>query len=91
MVQRTTKQGSAPIGQSSAERAALSYFVVMVRYPAQRASEAVVNPEHTRGKVIDLIARGEWENIEFIHHVSDGHAVDVTDELLEAAKELEAA
>jgi hypothetical protein len=97
MFQRNSQPAPSPSSQASAERAARpsSYIVVMVRYPAQRASEAVVNPEYTRGKVTDLIARGEYgsvDDIEFIHEIhADGTYTDVTDELCDAAAELEAA
>ncbi len=74
-------------GKQSRARAAIpSYFVVMCDYPAQRAREAVVNPEHTRGAIVDLLRRGEWEDVLFVHEIVPGDVVrDVTDELLHEA------
>jgi len=61
-----------------------SYFVVMIDY-GRRGREAVVDPEVTRREVIDRIRSREYEPIAFIHEVVDGHASDVTNELLKEA------
>lgn len=61
-----------------------TYFVVM-RDHGKLGREAIVDPEHTRRKVIDLIASGELDNVIFVHEIVDGLAVDVTDEILAEA------
>jgi hypothetical protein len=62
-----------------------SYFVVMIDY-GQRGLEAVVQPEITRREVIARLKSGEYQNVEFIHHIMDGLMEDVTFELIEAAE-----
>ena len=61
-----------------------SYFVVMIDH-GRRGFEAVVDPEITRQGVIDRIRSREYDRINFIHHIHDGVAEDVTNEMLAAA------
>ena len=63
----------------------MNYLVVMIDY-GKRGREAIVDPETTRRDVIALIKSGEYQNIEFIHEVSDGLAEDITSELIDAAE-----
>jgi hypothetical protein len=66
-------------------RTRYSYFVVMVDF-GNRGREAIVDPEITRDGVISRLRSGEYgQHINFIHHVEDGCADDVTDELFDAA------
>ncbi len=62
-----------------------SYFVVMVNH-GKSGLEAIVHPEDTRRKIIDMIASGEFEHIVFIHHVDGLYVEDVTDELVDEAE-----
>ena len=65
-----------------------SYFVVMIDY-GRRGCEAIVDPEITRREVVSRIKSGEYQDVAFIHHVSDDLVEDVTGELeLEAALQL---
>lgn len=61
-----------------------SYYVVCCEYRTGR--EANVDPELTRADIIARIASGEYQNIDFIHHIADGLAEDVTAELIDAAE-----
>lgn len=66
----------------------MNYFVVMVEYPDDRVSEAVVNPEITRRGVVSRIQSGEYprDRISFIHHITMNDVpYDVTDELIAEA------
>ena len=64
-----------------------SYFVVMVDY-GKRGREAIVDPEITKREVIARIVSGEYQHINFIHHVEGGLVDDVTDELVDTAEEI---
>jgi len=64
-----------------------SYYAVFIDY-GRRGIEAVVNPEMTRQNVIDCIKSGEFQNISFIHWISDGFVDVVTDELIDEAEAL---
>ena len=64
-----------------------SYFVVMVDY-GKRGREAIVDPEVTRRQIVARIASGEYQHINFIHHVDDGMVDDVTNELCDEAEAL---
>lgn len=61
-----------------------SYFVVMIDF-GRKGREAIVDPEITRREVIDRIRTREYDRINFIHHIHDGVAEDVTNELLAEA------
>lgn len=67
-----------------------SYFIAMINY-GRRGRESVVNPEHTRQNIIDMVRAGEWDrdSILFIHEVTNEggqlSVEDVTAEILEAA------
>lgn len=69
---------------------AQNYFVVM-RDHGKFGREAIVDPQHTRRNIIDLIATGEWSDVIFVHEIVDGLAVDVTDEIIAAAEQSEEA
>jgi hypothetical protein len=62
-----------------------SYFVVMVDY-GTIGREANVNPELTRADIVARIKSGEFNQIDFIHHIVDGLAEDVTADLLDEAE-----
>jgi hypothetical protein len=62
-----------------------SYFVVMEDL-GRHGLEATVHPENTRRKVIELIAKGQYGHIVFIHHVDDLVIEDVTRDLMDEAK-----
>lgn len=62
-----------------------SYFVVMQDF-GHLGLEATVQPERTRRCIVELIASGEFRDIEFIHFIADGVVEDVTEELLDAAE-----
>jgi len=66
------------------------YYIVMIDYPQFNSREAVVNPELTRNAIIARIVTGEYDpdRILWIHEIADGLAIDVTDELIEAAERL---
>lgn len=64
-----------------------SYFVVMEDF-AQRGLEANVTPEITRRAVVEFIARGNYRDIVFIHHVDGLNVEDVTAELLNEAEQI---
>ena len=59
----------------------MQYFVVMIDY-GRRGREAIVDPEITRREVISRVASGEYNNISFIHEVSDRSVDDITAEIL---------
>ena len=63
-----------------------NYFVVAIDY-GRKGIEAIVDPEITRSAVITRIVTGEYDDIAFIHHIHDGSADDVTEELMEAAQQ----
>ncbi|MGM4997803.1 hypothetical protein AB8A05_03995 [Tardiphaga sp. 538_B7_N1_4] len=62
-----------------------SYYVVMIDH-GRLGLEAVVQPEITRREVISRIKSGEYDRIEFIHHVDGMLVEDVTGELIDAAE-----
>jgi phosphoglucomutase len=62
-----------------------SYFVVMIDYCAA-GREAVVNPDLTRADIVARIKSGEFKQIDFIHHIVDGLAEDVTADLIDEAE-----
>lgn len=62
-----------------------SYYAVFIDY-GRKGLEANVLPEMTRRDVVAMIKSGEFQNIAFIHHVCEGLADDVTDDLLNAAE-----
>ena len=61
-----------------------SYYVVMRNL--RTGLEAIVQPEITRREVISRIKSGEYDRIEFIHHVDGMLVEDVTGELIDAAE-----
>lgn len=61
-----------------------SYYVVMCQMRV--GLEATVDPEITRRQVIARIVKGDYTDIEFIHHIEDGFVDDVTSELIDAAE-----
>lgn len=65
------------------------YFVVCRDF-GNRGMEAIVDPQHTRRNIVDLIATREWENVIFIHEVRDGAVADVTEEIMAEAKSVAA-
>lgn len=67
------------------KRTSHSYFVVMIDY-GKRGLEAVVNPEHTRRDIVEMLASGESKHVVFIHHVDGLFVEDVTDELFNEAE-----
>ena len=66
------------------ESNAMQYFVVMIDY-GRRGREAIVDPEITRREVISRIVSGEYQNISFIHEISDSAVDDITAEILAEA------
>lgn len=51
--------------------------------------EAVVNPEETRATIVDRLRRGDYiGQVRYILHIVDGLALDITDDLIEAAEQL---
>jgi hypothetical protein len=62
-----------------------SYYAVFIDY-GRKGLEANVIPEMTRRDVVAMIKSGEFKNIAFIHHVCEGLADDVTDDLLNSAE-----
>lgn len=64
-----------------------SYFVVMIDY-GRKGLEAIVNPEHTRRAVVEMLASGESKHVVFIHYVDGLFVEDVTDELFNEAEAL---
>lgn len=60
-----------------------SYFVVM--QDGKRGLEAIVHPENTRRKTVELIKSGEYRDVVFIHHVDGLYIEDVTSELMAEA------
>ncbi|GEC56809.1 hypothetical protein [Bradyrhizobium phage ppBeUSDA76-2] len=62
-----------------------SYYVVMCDF-GRLGLEAIVKPEITRRNVIDRIKAGEYQLIQFIHHIADGLVEVVTDELIDEAE-----
>jgi len=62
------------------------YFVVMIDY-GNKGREAVVDPELTRANVVERLRSGEYQNVEFVHHIADGLVEDVTHEMIEAAEQ----
>lgn len=78
--------------QSITEQAAKSprspsYFVVMIDY-GKRGREAIVDPEITRREVVSRLVSGEYDHVNFIHHVDGGLVEDVTNELFDEAETL---
>jgi predicted nucleic acid-binding protein len=67
------------------QRISHSYFVVMEDL-GRHGLEATVHPENTRRKVVELIAKGQYGHIVFIHHVDDLVIEDVTLELMDEAE-----
>ena len=63
---------------------ASDYYVVMIDH-GRRGREATVDPEITRREVVERIARKDYGQIAFIHHVTDAGREDVTNELLREA------
>ncbi|MCS3692034.1 hypothetical protein ABIF07_001050 [Bradyrhizobium elkanii] len=68
-----------------AQRTNHSYFVVMQDF-GRLGLEATVNPETTRRNVIDRIKSGEYQLIQFIHHIDGLSVEDVTAELIDLAE-----
>ena len=64
------------------------YYVTMIDY-GSRGREAVVDPDITGDGVINRIASGEYKNIVFIHLIKGSHVDDVTDEMIDAADDLQ--
>jgi len=62
-----------------------SYFVVCRDF-GRAGLEAIVQPEITRREVISRIKSGEYDRIEFIHHVDGMLVEDMTGELIDAAE-----
>jgi hypothetical protein len=62
----------------------MQYFVVMIDY-GRRGREAVVDPEITRREVVSRIASGEYQNVSFIHEISENSVEDVTEAILTEA------
>ena len=58
-----------------------SYFVVMIDH-GSRGYEAVVDPALDRDAIVRLIKSGEYSDIAFIHHISNGRAETVTADLI---------
>jgi hypothetical protein len=69
------------------KRTSHSYFVVMADH-GKSGLEAIVHPEDTRRKVVEMLAHGEWKHVAFIHHVDGLFVEDVTDELFNEAEVL---
>ncbi len=69
-----------------------SYYVVMIDYGKGPGTpmglEAVVNPEHTRRDIVQMLAHGEAKHVAFIHHVDGLFIEDVTNELFDEAEAL---
>lgn len=66
----------------------MTYFIVMCDYPAQRARQALVDPELTRRNIIDRIASADFgfENVLWVHEIKpDGSWEDVTSEIVAEA------
>jgi len=61
-----------------------SYFIVMINY-GRKGREAIVDPEITRGEVIERIRTHEYDRIDFIHYVHGGECEDVTNSVLKEA------
>ena len=59
----------------------MQYFVVMIDY-GRRGREAVVDPEITRREVVSRIASGEYQNVSFIHEITEDMVEDVTEAIL---------
>jgi hypothetical protein len=62
-----------------------SYYVVMCDF-GRLGLEAIVKPEITRRNVIDRIKSGEYQLIQFIHHIDGLSVEDVTAELIDLAE-----
>ena len=62
-----------------------SYFVVMQDF-GRLGLEAMVTPETTRRNVVDRIKSGEYQLIQFIHHIDGSSIEDVTAELIDEAE-----
>lgn len=62
-----------------------AYYAVCRDY-GSIGREILGDPELTRADIIARIASGEYQHIEFIDHVVDGLAEDVTAELIDAAE-----
>lgn len=62
-----------------------SYFVVMEDH-GKLGLEANVHPEDTRRSIVAKIKSGEYQNIEFIHHVDGMLIEDVTADLIDEAE-----
>lgn len=63
-----------------------SYYAVFIDF-GRKGLEAIVDPEMTRRDVVARIKSGEFANIAFIHHVCEGLADDVTNDLINAAED----
>lgn len=61
------------------------YFIVMRDY-GKRGREAVVDPQHSRRNIVDLIQTREWDNVLFVHEVRDGVVMDISEEIMAEAK-----
>jgi hypothetical protein len=88
MVQATSQQASAIIGHR--KLVSHSYYLVMQDF-GHLGLEAVVRPEDTRRDIIQNIREGQYKHIVFIHHVDGLYVEDVTDELVSASEQEEAA
>lgn len=62
-----------------------SYYVVMQDF-GRLGLEATVTPETTRRNVVDRIKSGEYQLIQFIHHIDGLSVEDVTAELIDLAE-----
>lgn len=65
----------------SKPRTTHTYYAVFEDH-GRSGLEAIVHPEHTRRRIVEMIANGDYKNIAFIHMVSDLTVEDVTAELL---------
>ncbi|MDA9435854.1 hypothetical protein [Bradyrhizobium sp. CCBAU 51627] len=62
----------------------MQYFVVMIDY-GRRGREAIVDPEITRREVVSRVSSGEYQNISFIHEITENSVEDLTEAILAEA------
>ena len=72
------------------KRTSHSYYVCMIDYgngpKRPMGLEAIVNPEHTRRDIVQMLKTGEAKHVAFIHHVDGLFIEDVTDEIFDQAE-----
>ena len=65
-----------------------SYYIVFSDY-GRAGLEGIAHPENTRRDIVDMVQRGEFPKLAFIHYVHNSLCDDVTEDVLNEANKPE--